>query len=300
MERDFDKNSNELKVVREKSRDIRLEYYFKAASRGNGPSAEKLREILGITEEDGREYQIRKEKEVSMKPVKKRDYVVREVVKPLLKASGFKTRRQNWWKELEDSWLLIHMQNSRWNSSLAGACFGFYISVTAKADIRTEISGQWIYNQGENLNQFDFLPHWGMLSPYYSAGMYKIDGYQNYLPTDTPVADILVQIRGDFEDYVIPALLDVHNINEWKLLYQKKKNSYTQKENNILRFFSLAILMQSAVEWRQWQEKCGLTQEDILTHLDWLAIMEQHSAFPDGDMASKIVRCFTPQDCSIK
>ncbi|WP_349947494.1 DUF4304 domain-containing protein [Lacrimispora sp. BS-2] len=296
MERDWDKNSNELKALREQSQDMRLEYYFKAAAQPNGPSAEKLREMLDITEEDGREYQIRKEKEVNMKPVKKRDCVVREVVKPLLKASGFKTRRQDWWKELEDSWLLIHMQYSQWNSSLTGACFGFYISVTAKADIRTEIAEQWIYNRVEDLNQFDFLPHWGLLSPYCSGDMYKIDGYQNYLPTDEPVKNILAQIRGDFEDYVIPALLDVHNIDEWKLLYQRKKNRYAQKENYILRFFSIAILMQSAVEWPRWQEKYGLTQEDILAHLDWLAIMEQHSAFPDGDMRSRIVRYFTPAD----
>lgn len=135
-----------------------------------------------------------------------------------------------------------------------------------------------------------------MLSPYCSGDMYKIDGYQNYLPTDAPVENILAQIRGDFEDYVIPELLDVHNIDEWKLLYQTKKNRYAQKENYILRFFSLVILMQTAAEWPKWREKYGLTQEDILAHLDWLAIMEQHSAFPDADMKSLIVRCFTPVD----
>lgn len=284
---------NDLNILREQSKDLRLEYYFKAVVKPDGPSSEELREILDITEEEGCEYQARKEKEVSMKPVKKRDLVVREVVKPLLKSAGFKNRRQDWFKELEDSWMLIHMQNSQWNSSLTGACFGFYISVTKKSDIRTEMTEQWIYNQGKDLSQFDFLPYGGMLSHNCSGNMYKIDGYRNYLPTDEPIENILTQIRQDFKEYVVPALMDVHNIEEWKLLYQTKKKRYEQKENNILNFFKMAIMMQSVAEWSHWQEECGLTQEDILVHLDWVDRMEQYSAFPDGDMRSKIVRYFT-------
>ncbi|MGL6201465.1 MAG: DUF4304 domain-containing protein [Lachnospiraceae bacterium] len=282
---------DKLKRLREQPLDIRLENYFKVIAQPNSPSADKWREVLDITEEDERDYQHKKENEVSMKPVKKRDCVVREVVKPLLKASGFKTRRQDWWKELEDSWLLIHMQNSQFNGSLTGARFRFHISVTAKAAIRTEIAEQWIFNK-EYLNQFDFLPHWGMLSPYCSGDMYKIDGYQNYLPSDTPIENIIAQIREDFEDYLIPALLEVHNIDEWKLLYQTKKSSYNQKENCILRFFGSAILMQSVPEWQQWKEICGLTKEDILGHLDWLDTMEQYSAFPYRNMRVRIVSYF--------
>jgi len=242
---------------------------------------------------DERDYQMKKEKEVSMKPLKKRDFIIHEVVNPLLKTSGFKGLRNARWKKLDDSLMLIHIESLRWNSNLMGACFGFFISVTAKDDIRTAIANQRLHNNGVELNQFDFLPHWGMLSPYYGGTMYKIDGYKNNLPSDTPIERISAQIREDFEDYVIPALIDIHNIDGWKLLFQEKKKSYKKKENCILRFFSSTIIKQAVVDWSHWTERYSLTKDDVLEHLDWLTIMEQHSEFPYGNMRARIVSYFS-------
>lgn len=65
-----------------------------------------------------------------MKPTEKRDAVVKQIIKPLLKKNGFTISGLNWHREVSDSYIIIHMFNSQFNSIVTGARFRFHISMS--------------------------------------------------------------------------------------------------------------------------------------------------------------------------
>ena len=77
MDWDKEQLEKELEAVRGQAKERRLEYYFEHI-------AMLYEEDLDLTEEDVRAYQLQREAQVSMKPTKKRDAVVRQAVRPLL------------------------------------------------------------------------------------------------------------------------------------------------------------------------------------------------------------------------
>lgn len=138
-----------------------------------------MKSIYDMTEAELWNYQKQKKTEISMPPGKKRDLAIKTVVKPLLKKAGFRTKRVDWWKELSDRWLFVHLHNSINNCSVTGCAFRFHFSASKADDMKDELSRQGIYNQGTDLLQRDFLPCTGLLTPFHRADMYQIDGYQN-------------------------------------------------------------------------------------------------------------------------
>ncbi|MDE7250912.1 MAG: DUF4304 domain-containing protein [Lachnospiraceae bacterium] len=138
-------------------------------------------------------------KEVSMKPTEKRNVLVKQMLRPLLKSRGFQSSGNTWWRELKDGWLIIHMQNSRWNGSATGANFNFQISVSSKNEIVDKLKNQWRHNLINDLCGTDFLPYCGYLSPHMTPFGYQIDGYRNGMPSDDPLDEFIEQVRGDFE-----------------------------------------------------------------------------------------------------
>lgn len=279
----------EMKAVQNDSKEKRLEYYFKMLELpyGQRPHSYVLLEQLGLTEEEAGEYQRQKDSEVSMKPGKKRDLAVKEVVRPLLKAAGFKGRGLGWWKELDDSWLLIHMDSSHFNSASSGANFSFRFSASRKDEVRDTVERQWIYNQLCSLTQSNFLPYCGYLSPYISGSSYKIDGYRNYLPKDEPLESIETQMREDFQDYILPQLEPVRTKADWDGLRARLLARYEEKEIRLLVYYHLARDLACSENNRhrlmELQKEQRLTAEDITGHFDWLKIIEKHSAFPSQD-----------------
>lgn len=278
-----------LEELKRQSKEKRLEYYFNIMAYPHRPNSQQLLQELNLVEADYLEYQWQKSKEVSMKPVQKRDKVVKEVIKPLLKKAGFKTARYDWWKELDDSYLLIHMDNSRWNSYSTGASFGFQFSTSVRDDSAQKIADLWRYKQLSTLNQSDFLPYRGAFSPYVKFNTYQIDGFSNYLPINHPVEAILRQIKSDFEDYILPTLAEIHTLEQWECLYKEKIAGYETVENRLLRYYYLVTLTQSASELTKLKERFKLTNSDIRSHLDWLETLQKNSAFPNFDMKSLVL-----------
>ncbi|MDE6128567.1 MAG: DUF4304 domain-containing protein [Lachnospiraceae bacterium] len=255
-----------------------------------------LRKELNITEEDISGYRQKLESELSYRPVEKRDIVVKQVIKPALKKCGFSTSGLDWRRETEDAYIIIHMQNSQCNDIANGAGFRFYISASKKDEIREKLSDQWMYNQGLDLKQFDFLPYCGMLSPYYSGDMYKIDGYKDYLPTDTPIEDICRQIGEDFETYILPPLCALTSYEDFQKLRADKLKRYKDKEIRLLRYYHAAqtnacelsgIGYHMLVNLRKVLE---LDVRDIESHLEWLTICRENSRFTKLDATELAIR----------
>jgi len=274
----------ELEVVRQKSKEERIKYFYEfiKIKESKRPTVSELYEYLNITDDETGEYRDRLYRNASMKPKEKRDIVIKEIYKPLLKEAGFKTSRNDWWKELDDGYLLIHIQNSQY--SLYNACFRMNICAAGKEDIIDEIKNQWMYCQMKDLNQFHFLPHGGLTSPYCSGDMYEIDGLKAYLPLDTPIDVIRKDFREDFEVWILPELKKIHSMKDWEKLYQEKQEQRNDKMELLIRYYLCSILACCAESNRKGleddQKRFGLTKEEIIAHFDLLEELTQRSAFP--------------------
>lgn len=255
-----------------------------------------LRKELDITEEDISDYRQKLESRLSYRPAEKRDIVVKQVIKPALKKCGFSTSGLDWRRETEDAVIMIHMQNSRFHDIANGASFRFHISASKKDEIREKLSDQWMYNQECELKQFDFLPYCGMLSPYYSGDMYKIDGYKNYLPTDTPVEDICRQIGEDFECHILPPLCALASYEDFQKLRADKLERYKEKEIRLLQYYHAAQANAGGLSGIGYnmlaylRKELELDAKDIESHLEWLAICRENSRFPKLDATELAIR----------
>lgn len=259
-------------------------------------NTDHLKQELDISEDDIESYRKKMENELSMKPVEKRNIVVKEMIKPLLKKFGFTTKGVDWYLETDDSYVIIHMHNMQFSSIITGGCFRFHISVSPKNNIKEKINNQWIYNQGYELKQFDFLPYCGMLSPYYHGDCYQIDGYKDYLPTDVPVEDICAQIGKDFGEYILPELSRVRSYEDFIDLRVKKLKQYEEKEIRLLKFYY--AVQQSAMLNKKDasslivknRKELELSCDDIVSRLEWLDICRKNSFFTKIDVKELVVR----------
>lgn len=249
-----------------------------------------LKEEMGVTDSDIEELRRKMERALSMRPTQKRDLVVKQVIKPLLKKHGFSTGGQDWRREISDGYLIIHMMNSQFSSIVTGVCFRFHISAVKEDEIKTKISEQWVYNQECELKQFDFLPYCGMLSPYYEGDMYKIDGYKNYLPTDMPVENICTQFEEDFGQYILPELDAVDRCEKFLALRDRKLKRQEEKEIRLLRYYYFAQTGTTALtngmanaRLTEMREDYGLSMADIESHIDWMDVCRKNSSHPTVD-----------------
>lgn len=282
----------------EMTKEERIVRYFELASMPEylPYDTSGLRRELDITEEDIYAYREKLESELSLKPVEKRDIVVKQVIKPALKKCGFSTAGSDWRRETDDAYIIIHMQNSQFNSIAGGARFRFHISASKKDEVKQKLSEQWMYNQGLELKQFDFLPYCGMLSPCYSGDMYRIDGYKDYLPTDTPVEDICRQIGEDFETYILPPLCELTSYKDFLKLREQKLERYKEKEIRLLRYYhaaQAAAAELSGIGGRllvNLYKELELDSRDIESHLEWLAVCRKNSSFTKLDATELALR----------
>ena len=157
-----------------------------------------------------------------MNSKEKRDRVVKEVIKPLMKKEGFKSKGLTWFKELEDAWLIVHMKNGRFNNEFTGFSFEFWFSITGKSELSGAIEQEWIRNQMRGISQSAFLPYERFLTPYMTSFGWQIDGYRNNKPTDYPVESIMAHVREDFEQYIFPELAKIHNQSDWTKFKEEK------------------------------------------------------------------------------
>lgn len=227
---------------------------------------------LDITDDDVENYRQKLESELSMKPTDKRDVVVKQVIKPLLKKCGFSTAGLDWHREIDDSFIIIHMMNSQFNSIVTGASFRFHISAVKKGEIRNKLSNQWIYNQECELNQF------------------------NFLPTDTPVEDICRQIGEDFEKYILPELCAVKSYKDFLELRTQKLDRYKEKDVRLLLFYHAVQGCTSELSGRSYdrvvelRKELELNAEDIASHLEWLDICRENSNYTKLDAKEIAIR----------
>lgn len=244
-----------------------------------------MKQALEVTGDDMQELQGEK-----LSPIEKRNILVKQVIKPLFKKYGFSAKGSNWYREIEDAYIIVHLMNSQFNDARLGVRFRFHISASKKDEIRDTLSNQLIHNSFHNeLSQFAFLPYGGMMSPFYAGDMYRIDGYGK----DTPVEGICKRIGEDFEQYILPELCAIQSYEDFMEMRGRKKKRYEEKEIKVFQYY-YAVQTAGVTRWcgdpsRPFREmmdlrkKLGLSAEDILSHLEWLDICRENSYYPDFD-----------------
>lgn len=280
----------------------RLQYYFECLKikEAERPFSGMMLKLLDLTEEEERAYQRQKVSEISMKPTQKRDLLVKELLKPLFKEAGYKTSGGDWWKELSDGYILIHMKNSQFNDVVGGARFEFQFSAANKDSIHDKLKNEWIYHQMNCLTQADFIPDRGYFSPYGGSFMYQIDGYQEYLPKDVPMEDVIEHFREDFACYILPDLENITCMKDWEEYVEIAKKRRKELSYRIMNYYVSAIgaccsdnNMKNLIDL---QHRLELTEEDISSHLDdWLVTMTNLSALPHHDPKPYILKSFLVQ-----
>ena len=285
-----------VEVTQAMSKEQRLDYFFKLIKLPGSdiPYIDSIYQALNISGSDVRTYQLQKEAEVSLKPSQKQQIVIKKVVKPLMKSSGFKYIQGTWYKKIGDGIIIVHLQKSRFNGFAGGANFWFAVSASWNNEVRNRIENQWIYNQMNTLKESDFLPYWGFLMPYHSSLGYQIDGYQNFLPLDQSIEDIVSQTTYEFENFIIPGLGKLETMEDWNSLYEEKIRCRETKEYRLLCYYSSAC--QSAPiesNFKQMaftQEQFNLMDEEICAHLDWLDLLMMKSASPQKDVKQFVLK----------
>lgn len=214
-------------------------------------------------------YGVPREEVVSAK--EKRKQVVRQVIKPLLKEAGFRTKGNRWKRGLEDGWLLIHLINGSYGSDFECEFELNFGAFTKEKIGDTDPDRFWIH--GKSLYQSDFLPYYGAFTPFANSQRYYIRNYfdrANSGYIDIPVESYIDQVRKDLETYVLPRLAQVKRVADWEAIWKEKwDESQSQEDRWLLRYYFWSNHGYPAKELQAEQKKRGLTRQEILSNLDW-------------------------------
>ena len=82
------------------TKEERVVKYLELAAKYCQYDTSHFQKELDVSDDDVREIQEKKEKELSLKPVEKRNEVVKKVIKPLLKKHGFSVAGTDWRRKL--------------------------------------------------------------------------------------------------------------------------------------------------------------------------------------------------------
>ena len=245
---------------------------------------------LGITEEEVQAYKDKLSSQLSYKPAEKKEIVIKELIKPMLKECGFTIGGNTWCKKISDNLkLIIHIEGRRFTNSATGAIFEFTISL-----FNGEGSSKPQLGIGElAIDSRLFLPYYGMLSPLYNTLGYRIDGYRDYLPIDTPIDEIKEYFRIDFEDFILPELMKINNREDYEKMYAKfcREKRFKDPDIRIARFIQRVQLSFTSRrsdgkdydELIKYKKEMGLTREDILENLELADKMKCHLDFTKID-----------------
>lgn len=270
-----------------------IQEYFEFVSRPEElwRSHDDYKTKLGIKEMDTFLYQQKMIKQLSLRPSEKKTIVIKEQIKPMLKAHGFTTGGNTWCKKIDgDLKIIINMEGNRFSDVASGSIFGFTVSLFESKD-----KPKPQFGVGElSIDARLFLPYYGMLSPLYDVLGYRIDGYRDYLPIDTPIEEIKELLRLDFEDYILPELDKVNNRADYEEMYSRFCHEKRFKDFDMrlawfiqraqVSFTSRRTGGNNFEELVEYKKEMKLSKDDILDNLDLADKMRCHLTFTKIDV----------------
>ncbi len=165
----------------------------------------------------------------------KKDYLLKEVIKPQLKSAGYQMAGQNYYSVRDDCCLAIRIHSSRFNSAATGFCFWFQIKAFSKDASKETLKGEFL---GEVFTERELLPDCGYFHPYRSPLGYQIDGYKNGSPQDMDLEDIKKRISDDLCQYILPQLEAIKTFDDWERQKEEGTKKFNTQRVKLLRYFS--------------------------------------------------------------
>lgn len=142
--------------------------------------------------------------------------IIKTYLKPVLKEWGYSTSGQIWWKMKGEFFIVIHLQNSQWNSAdHVSFCFNIGVGLTARLqpnkkppvslhDILTRM-GERAYLSEERVNHK------------YREGS-SLSGY--LITNQTSTEDFIRELRIDFEEEILPKLNALQTMEDCIAFYR--------------------------------------------------------------------------------
>ncbi|BCN30874.1 hypothetical protein [Anaeromicropila herbilytica] len=210
----------------------------------------------------------------------KRDIVVKDVIKPLMKQAGYRCYRNTWYSKRIDCYVIMHLQNSMRNMDETGFCFWFNIDVISVDEIdNIDDVKKWTSSLSMVYERV-FLTNDGLMHECHDSRGYIIDKCRDNLPVDTDIEDFSVYIRDDFNNYILPKLKLINTSNDWLKMKENMRNN-TGKKNRLILYFTiankLAIADSNAPFLQESQQDLKLSSDDIKDNLLMLKEIQRNA-----------------------
>jgi hypothetical protein len=137
-------------------------------------------------------------------------FVIKTVLKPLLKEYGYKTQSQTWWKVKGDFYVILDLQNFSWNSKDdINFCFNTGIATRNKVKDPHKPSH---YDRDVTIREKYYLPKDRKTHSYHNGTGYLITN-------DTDLSSFVAALKNDFNVQIISKLEQLQTLDDCLNLY---------------------------------------------------------------------------------
>lgn len=203
----------------------------------------------------------------------KKNRILKEVIKPLIKSAGYKCGGPTFYRECQECYVIINLQSSQFNNVEMGFNFWFNIGVLDKKEVVDINDVKKSYGGNSPTREETFLPDNGLLHPYRSNG-YTIGGIKNGQPIVTDYDDAAARISSDISQYILPRLDLVQNLEDWDKLLEELIELNNNKRNHLLSFFYGATMLACSFSNKKFLEEFidngRINKQDILENMNLL------------------------------
>jgi hypothetical protein len=138
-------------------------------------------------------------------------------LKPTLKAWGYQTSGQIWWKDKGDFFVVIALANSSYNlAEHVSFWFNITLAIASKLKdpIKKKVSSRDVISLG--IYETTYLPkdrHKHLFR----------DNRYIHLKEDTNLAEFIAEMKIDFEKEILPCLEKLQTLNDWVVFYESTR-----------------------------------------------------------------------------
>ena len=140
---------------------------------------------------------------------------INSYLKPTLIKWGYQTSGQNWWKNRGDFFIVINLQNSRWNSP-DHVCFVFNIGIALTSSLKDPEKKKAGYHDMKTppCRQASFL------SESRKRHRFK-EGWAYELTPETDLSEFIIEMKQDLESEILPTLEKWETLNDIIPFYEE-------------------------------------------------------------------------------
>lgn len=142
--------------------------------------------------------------------------LIKTYLKPTLKEHGFKTSGQTWWKDKGDFFIVIHLQNSQWNSKESiSFCLNIGVALTEKLADKERKKASY-FDLATEVREDAYLTEDRRIAKKVQGG------WLGYKITDkTDLSEFIYEFKIDLEDNILKILESFETLNDCVAFYQQ-------------------------------------------------------------------------------